>query len=376
MKRGALDIKRKILLISCKGLGKGGVQAVLMSIIRKLNHTFTFDLVLLTDVKGFYEEEFLSYGGSIYRIPVYDKKNFIFRKLSIFLMPFMLFHGTKKIIQEHGPYCAIHCNNYYESAYCLKAAYKSNIQIRICHIHACTEKANKIVNTIRKINLKQINKYATNKIACSKEAFASVFGENETADVYVNSYNAEKFDSQKYNVDNSKQELILTQIGSFSPNKNQLFSIRVLSHLKKYVPDAKLNLVGFDMQGYQALLEKEIEILDLKDSVVILPSDTDIPKLLSSTTLSLIPSKKEGFCIVAEESQAMGVPVFASDALPDASNAGGCNYLPLNLGPKECANQILTWYENNKCRKFEFNTTKFEENNVIQKYKELYEGKK
>lgn len=369
-----MEIKKKILLISCKGLGKGGVQAVLMSIIRKLSNVFTFDIILLTNVKGFYEEEFLSYGGSIYRIPVYDNNNIIFNKLSIFLMPYILFNGTKKIIIEHGPYCAVHCNNYYESAYCLKAAFKSNITTRICHIHACTEKANTLVNFIRNINLKQINKYATNKIACSKEAYASVFGYDEPADVYVNSYDAHKFDVNNYK-DSEKQGLNIIQIGSFSPNKNQLFSIRVLSHLKKYVPDAKLNLVGFDVQGYKDLLEQEIETLNLNDSVIFWPSDTNIPKLLSESTISLIPSKLEGFCIVAVESQAMGVPVFASDALPDASNAGGCNYLPLDLGPKVWATQIYTWYQNNLDKNFEFDCSEFEENYVIQKYKELYEGK-
>lgn len=362
------------MLISCKGLGKGGVQAVLMSIVRKLSHLYTFEIILLTDAKGFYEEEFLSYGGNIYRIPVYDAKNFFFQKLNFILMPFLLYKGTKDIIKNNGPYCAIHCNNYYESAYCLKAAYCENIPVRICHIHACMSHPNKLFEIIRKQNLKQINKFSTNKIACSDRAYASVFGSKETPNVFVNSY-----DDQKFSKENITKEitdtLTITQIGSFSPNKNQLFSIRVLSHLKKHLPDVKLNLVGFDVDGYIQHLEKEVDILDLKQNVSFWPSDTDTPKLLSKSTISIIPSKAEGFGIVAIESQAMGVPVFASDVLPNASNAGGCTYLSLELGPEEWANKILVWYQDNKHKTFNFDCKKFKEDSIIQKYKELYEGK-
>lgn len=367
-------MKKKILLISCKGLGKGGVQAVLMSIVRKLSHLYIFDIVLLTNAKGYYEEEFLSYGGNIYRIPVYDQKKSFLQKFRFFFMPFLIYKGTRDIIKNNGPYCAIHCNNYYESAYCLKAAHLENIPVRICHIHACMNHPNKLVEAIRKQNLRQIEKFSTNRIACSDRAYASVFGNKETPDVFVNSYNAQKFNRSNY-IKENPENLIITQVGYFSPNKNQLFSIRVLSHLKNHLPDVRMNLVGFDVNGYKAILDKEIDLLGLNEHVTFWPSDADIPKLLSKSTLSMIPSKAEGFCIVAVESQAMGVPVFASDALPNASNAGGCMYLPLELGPEVWANKILEWYQENKNNAYNFDCTKFEEDSVIQKYKELYEGK-
>lgn len=368
-------IKRKILLISCKGLGKGGVQAVIMSIVRKLSHEFTFDIILFTKVKGYYEEEFESYGGKIYRIPLYEGKNSIRKLLDFIFCGPKIFSKTKKIINKSGPYCAIHCNNYYESAFCLKAAYKKLIPVRICHIHDCVQPSNIVVNKLREFRLRVINKYATRKVACSDDAYYSVFKNDVTSNIILNSFNSEVFSKSKYpKVETGK--LVFTQVGSFSAKKNQLFSINLISHLKKHLSDVTLNLVGFDVDNYKCKLVNEIDHLSLEKNVHFYPSDTNIPKLLSQTTISIVPSLFEGFGIVAIESQAMGVPVFASEALPKTTNAGGCTYLSLDLGPEAWAKHILAWYKENQNKTFDFDCEKYEENYVIQKYKELYEGEK
>ena len=58
-------------MVSCEGLGNGGVQAVMMNIIRNMHKEYLFDMLLFTSEKRHYDDEFLTYGGKIYRIPRY-----------------------------------------------------------------------------------------------------------------------------------------------------------------------------------------------------------------------------------------------------------------------------------------------------------------
>lgn len=38
---------KRILLVSCEGLGNGGVQAVIMSIVRNLHKEYLFDILFI-----------------------------------------------------------------------------------------------------------------------------------------------------------------------------------------------------------------------------------------------------------------------------------------------------------------------------------------
>ena len=367
-------MKKKVLMISCKGLGNGGVQAVIMGIVRRLSYKYTFDIVLFTDDKGYYEDEFLKYGGKIYRITSNNNGNIIRKKIVNAFFSKQLYKEILNIIKLNGPYCAIHCNNYYESAFCLLAATKCGIPVRIAHVHDIMHHSNFIIELYRRKRLKIINQYATHKIGCSEAACISMFGTNSGAKVMMNAYNNHRFDPLRFT--NSKSEnLTLIQIGNFSHKKNQLFSIHVFYELLKKYPSAKLWFVGFDVEGYKDKMEMEIQRLNLKNNVELLPHDADTPSLLSKAHIALVPSLFEGFGIVAVESQAMGVHCFASDALPKSTDAGGCTYLALSLGVDEWAKQIDLWYQTNKDIAQKYDCSRYKEETIIEEYDCMYDGK-
>lgn len=374
LKTGEKILKKKVLLVSCEGLGNGGVQAVLMSIVRNLSYKYIFDIVLFTDVKGYYEEEFKSYGGSVIRIPFYRGRNQIFRKIDYLQREKHIYKGMLECIDEFGPYCAIHCNNYFESAPCLQAAKEKNIPVRIAHVHAVIQSVNCVVDYYRKKYLKKILKYATHKIGCSKVACDSFFGKNIEAEIILNPYNDKRFTLTNYKSLKSKN-LTITQIGTFCANKNQIFSIRIMKHILKKVPNAQLNLVGSDSVGYKSKMEKEIKRLQLESAIKIYSHDADTPKLLSQSHIALMPSLFEGFGIVVIEAQAMGVHCFASDSLPTLTNTGGCTYLPLSSGEELWANEIINWYQKNKYKPQLYDCSKFTEEAIIVKYNQMYENK-
>ena len=67
-------MKKRILMVFDKGLGRGGVESVIMSIVRNLSDTYTFDLLTNTNQTKDYDAEFISYGGKIFKILFYEGK--------------------------------------------------------------------------------------------------------------------------------------------------------------------------------------------------------------------------------------------------------------------------------------------------------------
>lgn len=360
---------KKALMVSCEGLGRGGVQAVMMDIVRNLRGEYDFDMLLFTSQVRYYDEEFLSYGGKILRVPFYEGGNPIRRKLDYYVRGNSLYRRILKTIQENGPYDVIHCNNVYESALCLKAAKKLGIPVRITHMHVC-DMSSRLRNLFDTHYLKGIRRDATAWLACSREAGKAMYRGSKFIDI-PNAYNDTRFDPEKY-PKQEKKELLLTQIGFFDANKNQEFSMQVLKSLRQRGADAHLALVGFGdgVSRLQTLAEE----MEIKPYVDFLVSDTDTPELLSRSAAFLLPSKKEGFGIVLVEAQAMGVRCYASSNVPQDANAGGCTYLPLSDGPEAWAKQILRDYENDGGATQNYDCSRFSATYITEQYRKLYRG--
>lgn len=100
---------KKVLLICSGGLGRGGVQAVLMNLVRQLNNQYIFDIVVFTNEKRYYEDEFLEYGGNIYRIPYYEGKYSLLRRIDYYIRGSRIKKAITNIFRTHGPFDIIHC---------------------------------------------------------------------------------------------------------------------------------------------------------------------------------------------------------------------------------------------------------------------------
>lgn len=362
---------KKILLVSCEGLGNGGVQAVMMSIVRKLHCEYKFDMLLFTSEKRFYDDEFLSYGGKIIRIPRYEGNSSLRARVDYYIRGHKLYRSVIEKIIENGPYDVIHCNDEFESAIMIKAAARLNIPIRIAHTHIITKHTNLLERLVNGYRALVIEKYATKKLGCSNRACESFYINSSNVLLINNTYDEAKFSK---NILNKKpNNLNIIQIGSFNYIKNQIFTIRVLNEIVKRYPKAKLRLIGFDMDNYLDDIRCEIGKLNLNDNVDVLPSDADTAALLSDSIALLLPSLQEGFGIVLVEAQAMGVCCLASTNVPDTANCGGVEFLKLEDGPEVWAKKIINYYENKELFKKEFDVSRFGSKEVMTVYRKLYE---
>lgn len=360
---------KKVMMVSCEGLGRGGVQAVMMDVVRNLGDTYHFDMLLFTEDIRHYDAEFLQTGGRIIRIPFYNGSNPIRRKLDYYTRGYSLYRKIRKAMEQYGPYDVVHCNNIYESALCLQAAKELGVPIRIAHMHICAGMASGLRDKFDTMYLRHICKYATHKIACTACSGQTMY-RGAAFDVINNAYDEKRFSPDHYPA-LEKKELLLTQIGIFNSNKNQTFSIEILRALRIKGVDAKLALVGF---GDYSFLKKHAQQLGVAEYVSFLDADTDTPELLSRSAAFLFPSKKEGFGIVLLEAQAMGVACYVSDSVPEDADVGGCTYLSLDSGAEYWAEQILSDYEKNGGKTVAYDCSAFAKGNIMGKYRKLYRG--
>lgn len=360
-------MKKRILLVSSSGLGKGGTQMVIMSIVRNLSKYYIFDIVVFEKKAGYFDLEFEKYGGKIIRYPL-TGSNKVTKKIDYYSRVFFLYSFAKKVIKSEK-YSVVHCHNNFEAGPFLQAAQTMGVPIRIVHTHVITGKCRFIYSLIRKKYKSQLDRYSTKKLGCSRTACETLFGEKGWEVIP----NPIRNDFYKEDIVNDALNGIeILQVGNLSTLKNQCFTIEIVKELKKRIVPVFCRFVGADRDGYVNKMDDMIARSELKDNVQLLPFDSDIPKLLEKSNAFLLPSRSEGFGIVLVEAQAMGVKCFASSAVPEDANCGGVQYLKLEDGPVKWADVIETLYNNGDLKRKQYDTAAFKEENVISVYKEIY----
>lgn len=355
-------------MVSCKGLWNAGVEHVMMDIVRNLSDKFHFDMLLFTKEVCFFEPEFLKY-GTVFRIPNYEGTSSFRNRMDFYIRFFRIYKGVKKILKENGPYDVIHCHNYFEAAPCLTAAYHCGVPVRVSHSHNKIPRNHFILEFYNIVYRFLINRYATNKAGCSREAADYLFGKNKGISV-PNAIDLNKFNVSNYPKQKIKHSFI--HVGRFGEQKNQLFLLDIFKEIQKKWTDATLKLVGGENDENKALLQQKTEKLRL-NNVYFLAHDSDVPALLAQSEYMIFPSKFEGFGLALAEAQAMKVKCFASDVIPKDSDIGLCKYISLNKSAQYWANEI---FKAEKEPVKNPDTYRIDLISYADKIKSIYEGKR
>ena len=332
---------KKVLLIAYNDLNNSGVPNVIYQTIKALHREYNFDVLVFGDDDYYYKK--LKNEGIYIRLIRHFEKKPIFKITSIFWWFFKRPHNqylfTKALINENN-YEIVHSFKEYDSWPFFKAAKKSGVKKRIFHCNVIHSIARFSRNKNLMLRNRRLSiKYSSLLVGVSEVSCKNAFGNNKYTVLY-NSY-----DDGKYNKDGksklSNDELVITQVASYSDNKNQLFSLQVLKELKKIHDNVKLNLVGASEKNpyYQSLIEY-VYTNNLEDSVSFVDRSDTVEKIYEKTTFAIIPSLREGFSLVAVEAQACGMDVFASSSIPKEVDCGGVNFLDLSKGPDYWANEI------------------------------------
>lgn len=164
-------------------------------------------------------------------------------------------------------------------------------------------------------------------------------------------------------------DIIIALIGRLTESKNHLFAFDVLTQLPI---NYKLLVVG---EGeLETSLKRSVDELNLSNRVLFTGFRNDIPSLIQSSHIVFIPSKWEGFSLVAVEALIMGKTIVCSNINGLKEVVGDCAYkFDSNSSVKEVKSILLYAYNNpfNK-RDLVLQAEKFSIKNTIKNHIDLY----
>lgn len=354
--------KKRILIIADSNLSNSGVPMVFMSIVRALKSDYIFDVIIFNEDDMFYKNEFLSYGGKIY---VFNRKIPDGKFAKVFWLLFKLKKDVDKFCGEKislKDYFAIHSFDEMFSSRFLKIGKDCGIKYRVVHVCAAF-RAYKTKKSLKRY-LFEIDRRKTLKlctsIACSSDSTLKLNNYKNKGLTLYRTYNQSQFPGVIKCVHDN---LVLTQIATFSERKNQLFALEVVSILKNTYPNVVLNLVGKEKEdGYEDKMNNYIRNHSLENNVKFLGTSPNRYELSKMTSYILHPATMEGSGNVLVESQICGIHCFASASLPEGYDLGNVQFLELNAST--WSDSIIKYFKDHKNnRKPPINKERFSLNN-------------
>ncbi|WP_090792431.1 glycosyltransferase family 1 protein [Paenibacillus sp. GP183] len=324
------------------GLWCGGTEAFVMNMYRSIDREkVQFVFLIHEKSKAHYDDEVLSLGGIIYRIP--DRTEVGTIKYMIYLIR-ILFKIKPDVIHAHAMF---------NSGVVMLASFITGIKKRVCHSHNTADQFGDSIsrNIFRTIMRLCIRGFSTDLAACGNEAALYLFGDKilkeGKAHVLKNAVNVEmyKFNgairSKVRDELNAGNRLVLGHIGRFSKEKNHEFLVYVFKAVHKLHPDSLLVLIGDG--EFRPRIEKKVADLELSGAVKFLGIRNDVSKLMQGMDLFVFPSLFEGFPFVLVEAQAAGLNCIISDTItPDTNITQRLNFLSLKDSPAIWAKKILS----------------------------------
>ncbi|MDR2526210.1 MAG: glycosyltransferase [Oscillospiraceae bacterium] len=335
------------------GLGAAGAETVVRNLCLGLpREQITQEIALSTLPEQFYEPELRAAGVAIHRTAEMTGARSLVAHLRAL---YRLLRSAKK---ARDPYDVVHCHMDYLNGTNALIAWLAGVPRRVVHSHIAVSRAQQPSRAVRLYRAGMrclLRRFATDYFACSAEASRSMFpwlAEGKRV-VLLNGIHLDRFAAARHTPEaivKTREALglptdarVLIIVARITEPKNPLFAVEVLAETVHRCPEAVLLWCG---GGDAAQLRERAAACGVADKILFLGSRRDIPELMAASDCFLLPSKWEGFGIVLVEAQAAGLPCIASDQVPMLADAGGCRFLPLELGAAGWAEQIAAGLQN------------------------------
>lgn len=292
----------------CGMLSVGGVQSVIMNFYENIDRNkVQFAFAVQRNFPYDYDNRIIELGGRIHYLPDirYNPKEYE--------------RALTELLKTHSEYQIVHAHFNFTNWKMLQISKKAGVPVRISHAHAANTKERITTKLHLGLLARLINHYSTIRLSCSNASGRYLYESNS----YIIIHNALKLDRFSYSVEIRekkrkelsihKDTIALCEIGHLNDCKNQSFLLDVLSILDNTY---HLYLVGGGDE-YKSELEEKIRQLGLSERVTFLGVRSDVNELMQAFDIMVFPSKHEGLSVVCMEAQAAGLPVIASDNVPN-----------------------------------------------------------
>ncbi|MCL2410685.1 MAG: glycosyltransferase family 1 protein [Treponema sp.] len=352
-------------------LDRGGAETFIMNIYRHIERSrIQFDFMVHTMDKWAYDDEILSLGGQIYRVPPYRIVNHVQYESE-----------WSKFLKNNNSYKMIHGHMTSTASVYLKLAKRKGITTA-SHSHNTSsgQGVSAIIKDMLQVPLKSMADYLfACSMAAGKWCYGKDFHERTNFHMIQNAIDTEKFIYNPFVRNLKREELgieskfIIGHIGRFNAQKNHSFLIDIFKNIYDQNRNAILLLVGDGV--LRKNIEKKVEKLGLKDNVIFTGVRSDIPELLCAMDVFLLPSLYEGLPVTLVEAQANGLRCIISDVITqEAKVTNLLEYLPLQESASYWARKILEFekgYERENMQKVMANAG-FDIKNVAKWLEDFY----
>lgn len=310
--------KTKVLEVFAEPFSNGGQEAFVMNVLQAMDMT-NLRVDLLTPYVSdneYYKRILKSLGCGLYSWGLDFKPG---KSRLFYIKLFNTFFSRHKYDVVH-----IHSGSISALTYIAFSAKKNGVKKIIVHSHS-TGNAGWKHSLIRLLSAPVLDNSATDYLACSVSAGEWKFSHKTCCnrlkivkngiDIQKFRYNSEIRTSIRNELNISQDTVLLGHVGRLSAEKNQMFLLDVLNELSKKKDNYKLLLIGSGDDKDQ--IENRINYLGLQDKVILLGNVSNVCDYMQAMDIFLFPSLFEGLGIVAIEAQGAGLPVIASENVPE-----------------------------------------------------------
>lgn len=317
------EMQRLLCLLS--GMNAGGAETFLMKIYRNIDRDkYQFDFCINMKEKCFYEDEILSLGGRIYRIPSKSENVKEFKRRLFDIVNTERYQYVLRITSSAMGFMD------------LKIAKTAGAKV-CCARSSNSSDGGSIKSIIaHKIGRMFYGRYVDKAFAPSDLAAAYTFGKRKDVTILHNAIDTTLF---HYSEDGRKQireefgftedDIVLGHVGRFTKQKNHAFLLDVFARIHDKNSRYKLLLIG---QGeLENDLREKISCLHINNAVIFGGIRKDIPEIMSAMDVFVFPSLYEGMPNTVIEAQATGLTCIIADTITkEADITGLVDYLPID----------------------------------------------
>ena len=293
----------------------GGVESYVFELYKQLRNVIRFSFLVNTMDKIAFEDELISDGCEIVRLPS-RRKNFLGH------------------YQQYGNFFRNNSSKY-DLIYCnllsltniddVKYASKHGLPV-IVHSHNCDDDIKGLFNyriKLHGLHRKMMEKLYITRLACSEEAGRWMFGSSkfETINNFI--------DTKKYRFNEVKREQIRNKLGisesttvfgttgRLEPQKNSLFNVILFNEIHKSNPNTIFLHLGDG--SLREEMSSLIQKYGLGNSYLLLGMKDNADEFYNAFDYFAFLSTYEGFGISLLESQCNGLVSFISDRIPQSA---------------------------------------------------------
>lgn len=319
-------MKRLLCLLS--SMNAGGAETFLMKVYRNIDKEhYQMDFCINVKEKCFYEDEILSMGGKIYRIPSKSENLKEFKK------------QLTEIIKSNGYDNVLRITSSAMGFMDLKIAKKAGAKVCCARSSNASDGDSLKSKVMHRVGRALYNKYVDVKVAPSDLAARYTFTdkayESGKVDIIHNGVDLDIFKFYPEERAKIRTELgidegirVVGHVGRFDEQKNHTFLIDIFAKMLEKDKDLKLLLVG--KGKLQNQVRAKANELGIDGKIIFAGVRSDVPHLLSAMDVFVFPSFYEGMPNTVIEAQATGLPCIIADTITrEADITGIVKYMPL-----------------------------------------------